>query len=202
MRIFVTLPQQSDSGSGREREFVVYTRTGWRIATWDAVTLGGKLIVGVGAGHAQIGLRRGNERHTLCCAGVSGGLGVGVGDSYRDINIPGGPLGFNASIRTSGGTLYKNNLVIPGELTLDDLRTSWVVAQGGELTVLDEGQAGYLVMFASNLGSFGPLLGGGGLLTAALSAVGCKALTWLSVEQQGLPNVGLSGYRYRITSVT
>lgn len=175
----------------------MFTRTDWRISTWDAASVGGTIIIGVSVGAVTVVLRHGRQSHQLTCYGVGGGLGIGL-NSFRNITIP--SVGFDPSVRVEGGTIYKNDLMVSGNLTLDNM-SSWIVAQGAELSVLDEGQAGYLVLFADSLGSFAPLLAGGGLLTGAAALVGCNALTFISVDQEGLPNAALAGYRYRVDGV-
>jgi hypothetical protein len=174
----------------------MYSRTPWRIMTWNSESVGGSIRIGLAAGSLELGLAHGSESHTLHCVGISGSMGYGV--SIRGFSLPNGALGFQSDIRTQGGTLYKNNLAITGELTLEDLRTSSIGVLGAELNVMDVGEAGYLVIFASNAATLSTILGGGGVFSEALAVVTCRALTFLAVGQAGLPNAALAGYRYMV----
>ena len=174
----------------------MFSRTPWRISSWNAETVSATVAVGIGGGTAEIGLTNGAQSHTLHCAGVAGSLGVGV--SLLDVNLGSGAMGFEAETRTQGGTLYKNDVVVRGELTLDHLRNSVILVQGLELVILDKGQAGYMVIFASAGATLSTFLGGGGLLSEGLAIATCRAMTFLSAGQAGLPNLGVAGYRYTV----
>lgn len=178
----------------------MFTRTPWRIDTWNTETVSASLGIGLGGGVAEIGLvnRATGEHRTLHCAGVNGSIGLGV--DLAGVNPGSGALGFQPNIRTQAGTLYKNDIVVPGELTFQLLHDSNILVQGIELLILDEGQAGYMVVFASTGSTVASLLGGGGLLTEGLAIGTCRAMTFLSCGQAGLPNVGLAGYRYTVTN--
>jgi hypothetical protein len=108
------------------------------------------------------------------------------------------PNSFSPETRTQGGTLYKNDLVVGGELTFEHLRDSLILVQGGELLIADEGQAGYFVLFASTGATLRTFLGGGGLLSELLAVGTCRAATFLSVGQAGLPTLAAVGYRYTV----
>lgn len=176
----------------------MYTRTAWRIETWNSENVGVSITAGLGGGFGglEMGLSDGAESHALHCVGITGSLGLGL--SIRGLSPPNGALGFQSDVRTRYGTLYKNDLAIPGELTLEHLRTSLIGVQGTELVIMDEGQAGYLVIFASTAATLSTILGGGGLISEGLALVTCRALTFLTVGQAGLPNAALAGYRYRV----
>lgn len=178
----------------------MYSRTRWRIRTWNSNSVSMTIVIGIGGGVADIGLSDGSRDYTFHCAGVTASYGAGV--SLPGVSLPGGLVGLQSETRTQGGTLYKNNLVISGELRLDDLRDSLILVRGVELSILDEGQVGYLVMFTSlgaNLSSF---LGGGGPISEAISFATCKAVTFLSAGAAGLPSVSIAGYRYSIIGVS
>ena len=172
----------------------MFERTRWRITTWNSDTVGLTIAIGLGGGALDIGLRHGGERHTLHCVGVSGAVGLGL-----PISLPGSALGFDANIRTQGGTLYKNTLTVPGDLTLDHLRDGFILVIGLELVIADEGQAGYFVKFASTLSTLGSFAAAAaGLLGPVVEVASCQAATFLSAGQAGLPNAALAGYRYRV----
>ncbi len=130
--------------------------------------------------------------------GCGGSLGIGA--DFLGVNLGSDAMGFSADNRTQGGTLYKNDLAVRGPLTLDHLRDSLILVQGLELTILDEGQAGYLVLFASTGATLSTFLGGGTLLSEGLAVATCRAMTFLSVGQAGLPAAELVGYRYTVLS--
>lgn len=176
----------------------MFSRTPWRIDTWNGDSVSATIIIGLGGGTAEIGLenRQADARHTLYCAGVTGSLGVGI--DLRGVTPGSGVLGFRADDRTQGGTLYKNDVVVRGPLTFDHLRDSNILVQGLELAICDEGRAGYLVIFASTGATLSTFLGGGGLLSEGLAIATCRAMTFLSVGQAGLPNAALVGYRYTV----
>jgi hypothetical protein len=180
----------------------MFSRTPWRISTWNAETVSAQIVIGLGGGAAQIGLenRSIGARHTLQCAGVTGSIGPGV--NLRGVNLGSGATGFRSDDRTQGGTLYKNDVVVRGELTLDHLRDAIILVQGLELVIMDEGQAGYLVLFASTGATLSTFLGGGGLLSEGLAIATCRAMTFLSAAQAGLPSLAAAGYRFTVTGVT
>jgi hypothetical protein len=174
------------------------SRTPWRITHWNAETVGATLIIGIGGSTAEIRLRNTETgaEHTIGCAGASGSYGTGV--SIRNVSLPAGLYGLQSESRTQGGRLYRNNYTIRRDLTLQHLLDSWICVQGVELSIRDEGQAGYLVIFASGGATLSTFLGGGGLLSEALAIATCRAITFLSTGQAGLPSAQLAGYRYKI----
>ena len=54
------------------------------------------------------------------------------------------------------------------------------------------------MIFESTAATLSTILGGGGLISEGLALVTCRALTFLTVGQAGLPNAALAGYRYRV----
>jgi hypothetical protein len=144
----------------------MFSRTSWRIGTWNSETVSGTLVIGIGGGTVEIGLSHPSGSRTIACAG--GSVSFGAGLSLWNVGIPGGLMGLQSQIRTQGGTLYKNNLLVPGELTLELLLSVQVVhVVGVELSILDEGQVAYFVTFGG---------AGAGLLTSMTSV----AATFLS----------------------
>lgn len=100
----------------------MFTRTQWRVETWNDLDVQVALGIGLGGGLAEIGLTNyfDQSRYTLYGTGVSAGIGFGI-----DIMGVGLPLdGFmdGPDIHTAVGTLYKNDLLIEGELTIDHFR--------------------------------------------------------------------------------
>lgn len=185
----------------------MFSRTPWRIRTWDSQTVGLTIVFGVGGGVADIGLENNSTgtNHILHCAGASASLGLGesvhLPGSFT-VSLPASLAGLQGESRTQGGTLYKNNLVIRDDLTLDDIRDSLVLVKGVELSILDEGQVGYLVMLTSLTANLSTFLAGGGLISEGISFATCRAVTFLSAGSAGLPSASINGYRYRIIGVT
>jgi len=178
----------------------MFSRTRWQITRWNSESVSLTIVIGIGGGVADIRLCDGSRCYTFHCTGITASYGAGV--SLPGVSLPGSLAGLQSETRTQGGTLFKNNLVIGGELTLDDLRDSLILVKGVELSIVDEGQVGYLVMFTSlgaNLSSF---LGGGGLISEGISFATCKAVTFLSAGAAGLPSISIAGYRYSIISVS
>jgi hypothetical protein len=162
----------------------MFTRTSWRINRWNSETVSFTLGVGLGGGTVEIGLVNGSESHTIAAAG--GSVSVGAGLSLWNVGLPGGLMGLASQNRTQGGTLYKNDALVPGELTLQWLLFSQVVnVHGFELAIADEGQSAYMVTF----GGAGP---------TPLVPLTCMAVTFLSTGNAGLPNISANQYLYRI----
>jgi hypothetical protein len=74
--------------------------------------------------------------------------------------------------------------------------------KGFELVIMDEGQAGYMVVFSSTASTAASFLGAGTFISDVINVASCRAATFLSAGQAGLPNLAVAGYRYRVIGVT
>ncbi|MEN6320463.1 MAG: hypothetical protein ABFD82_17130 [Syntrophaceae bacterium] len=181
----------------------MFTRTQWRVSTWNDLDVQVALGIGVGGGLAEIGLTYtfDNSRYTLYGTGVSAGIGVGI-----DIMGVGLPLdGFmdGPDIHTAGGTLYKNDLLINGELTIDHFRDTFVLVRGFEFDFgTEEGACYYMFQVHSTGAVAGSVATGGfGIMGEAVNVLSCRAATFFCARSLGLPGAVLAGHRYRITRV-
>ena len=181
----------------------MFTRTQWRVSTWNDLDVQIALGFGVGFGLAEIGLvyTFDQSRYTLYGTGASASIGVGV-----DIMGVGLPLdGFMSGpdIHTAGGTLYKNDLVIGGELTLDHFRDTFVLVRGIEVDMgTNEGASYYMFQVHSTGAAVGGVATGGfGLIGEAVNIFTCRAATFFCAGSLGLPNAALAGHRYRIRRI-
>ncbi len=172
----------------------MFSRTGWQITRWNGETLGLTIGLGLAGGTLEIGLSHGSRMHTLSCIGAGGAIGLGA-----DITPPSGALGFQTPTRTDYGRLYKNDLVVEDELDFDLLRSSTLMVTGVELPILDEGGAGYVVLFSSGTATVATIVAGaGGMLSMLVAGATCRAIAFVGTAARGVPAAELAGYRYRI----
>ena len=175
----------------------MFTRTSWRITSWNGNTGSITIVIGLAGGTLEIRLSHGSQSHNLLCAGI--GASLGVGGSIRDVSLPSGLLGFQTPSRTDWGTLYKNNLAVPGPLTYELLHDSHICVTGVELPLLDEGVSAYVVLFASGTATAASMVASaGGWLAAIVAGATCRAITFLGAPARGIPGAAAAGYRYRI----
>ena len=144
----------------------MFTRTQWRVATWNDQDVQLSFVFGGGFGFAEIGLNYSfdNSRYTLYGTGISGSFGVGV--DIMGMSIPMDDFGIpEADIRTAGGTLYKNDLLIDGELTIDHFRDTFVLVRGIEADFGTNEGACYYMLQVHSPGALAGSVATGGIRT-------------------------------------